>query len=248
MYDDATWPDTDPAACIDSVWPDRQQAMLDLLESYGTVNAAEDDSSARDQLWEEGMEFPDVMAMVAAPQVMNKLVRRGLQVVAESHFDQLLRVFESSDGELRCWAAMTIAEHGLKHSDSQAAKLFMGALNLKGTEQELQVRGFAVQAFGKLKEPGEEIVRAVTQLAKDQDEPQPLRATAIEALMEMGPSAKSAIPVLQQIKENDADSDLRMFAWAALKSVTAESHEHPCGETVAEHMRSLGRGVSERGD
>ena len=66
--------------------------------------------------------------------------------------------------------------------------------------------------------------------------------------MDMGPAAKSAIPALQHIKENDDDSDLRMFAWAALKSVSAPSREHPCGGTVAEHMRSLGGGVLDRDD
>ena len=45
-----------------------------------------------------------------------------------------------------------------------------------------------------------------------------------------------------QVLKNEAENeDLRNFAWSALKSVGAGSREHPCGGTVAEHMRSLYR-------
>jgi hypothetical protein len=53
-------------------------------------------------------------------------------------------------------------------------------------------------------------------------------------------AAANAIPVLESILKNEAeDEDLRNFAWAAIKSVGANSSEHACGGTVAEHMRSL---------
>jgi len=44
---------------------------------------------------------------------------------------------------------------------------------------------------------------------------------------------------LVSIRGEAEDKDLRNFAWAALKSVAADSPEHSCGGTVAEHMRSL---------
>jgi len=92
------------------------------------------------------------------------------------------------------------------------------------------------------------MIEVITHAAEDMSSPQALRSVAIESLMDMGPVAVAAIPVLRTIKETDEDSDLRMFAWAALKSVSADSKDHPSGGTVAEHMRSLGHGVSEPTD
>jgi hypothetical protein len=58
--------------------------------------------------------------------------------------------------------------------------------------------------------------------------------------MDLGPVAAGATPILERVfRDETVDEDLRNFAWAALKSVTAKSPEHPCGGTVAEHMSSL---------
>ena len=82
-------------------------------------------------------------------------------------------------------------------------------------------------------------MQAVAKVAADRRQPQPIRSVAIESLMDMGPAAKSATELLQDIKNNDDDEDLRQFAWAALKCVTAPSRKHPEGGTVADHMRRL---------
>ena len=85
-------------------------------------------------------------------------------------------------------------------------------------------------------------VEALTRVTGDPAESQPLRSYCIEALMDIGPPARSAIPVLERVLRDEAeDEDLRNFAWSALKSVGAGVREHPCGGTMAEHMRSLYR-------
>ena len=248
MYDDATWPDSDPAVCVDSFWSDRKQALQDLIDAYGEVALAEEDSDIRDQLWEEGSEFPGCVAMVAAPQLMSKVILSGLQVIAKSHFDHVLDLFEASQGESRERLAYVIALHGLGSSESRAAKLMLAASAAEFSPGNDNLRSFAFQAFGKLERPSGRMIDTIARAAEDTSSPQPLRSVAIESLMDMGPVAAAAIPVLRAIKETDEDSDLRMFAWAALKSVSAESKDHPSGGTVAEHMRSLGHGVSEPED
>jgi len=248
MYDDATWPDTDPAVCVDSFWSDRKLALQDLIDAYGEVALAEEDSDIRDQLWEEGSEFPGCVAMVAAPQLMSKVILRGLQVIAKSHFDHMLDLFEASQGESQERLAHVIALHGLGSSESRAAKLMLAASTAELSSGNDNLRSFAFQAFGKLEQPSNAMIEVITRAAEDMSSPQALRSVAIESLMDMGPVAAAAIPVLRAIKETDEDSDLRMFAWAALKSVSADSKDHPSGGTVAQHMRSLGRGVSEPTD
>src|SRR5262249_45026946 len=84
-------------------------------------------------------------------------------------------------------------------------------------------------------------VGGLTPGAGDPAESQPLRSYCIEALMDIGPPARSAIPVLERVFRDDEDEDLRNFACSALKSVGIRVREHPCGGTMAEHMRSLYR-------
>ena len=248
MYDDETWPDSDPAVCVDAFWNDRKLALQDFMDAYGEVALAEDDSDTRDQLWEEGSEFPGCVSLVAAPQLMLDVIVRGLLVIAKGHFEHLLDLFEAGQGEIQERLAYVIALHGLGSSESRAAKLILAASAAKFSPGNDNLRSFAFQAFGKLGQPSGAMIDTITRAAEDTSSPQPLRAVAIESLMDMGPVAATAIPVLRDIKEMDEDSDLRMFAWAALKSVSAKSKEHPSGGTVAQHMRSLGHGVSEPTD
>ncbi len=248
MYDDATWPDTDPVVCVDSFWGDRKLALQDLIDAHGEVALTEDDSDARDKLWDEGSEFPGCVAMVAAPQLMLDVIVRGLRVIAKSHFDHMLDLFEASQGESQERLAYVIALHGLGSSESRAAKLLLAASADKFSPGIDNLRSFAFQAFGKLEQPSDAMIDTITRAAEDRGSPQPLRSVAIECLMDMGPVASAAILVLRAIKETDEDSDLRMFAWSALKSVSADGKEHPSGGTIAEHMRSLGHGVSEPED
>jgi HEAT repeat protein len=100
----------------------------------------------------------------------------------------------------------------------------------------------SVRTLGNLGIASAEAVEVLAQVAGASSEAQPLRSYCIEALLDLGPPAVAAISTLEQILKNEAeDEDLRNFAWSALKSVGANSREHPCGGTVAEHMRSLYR-------
>ena len=59
---------------------------------------------------------------------------------------------------------------------------------------------------------------------------------------------KNKPPVRLELMRNSPDEELQQFASAAFKSVTAESEEHACGGTVAEHLRSLYRTEIEKSE
>lgn len=241
MYDDATWPDSDPAACVDACWSDHWQALQDLVQAFAEVNsAAQEGTLFGSALDDEAMEHPSVMAMLAAPEVMISIIQRGISAVARPHAAQLVAWLEQTkDQESASAIVLAIASTKLEQCESVEGQALVDVLtDIKGNYN-AQAKAFAVQGLGKAKQVSEATVQAVVGIAADQGQPQPLRSVAIESLMDMGPAAKSAAPALKKIKESDVDEDLRQFAWAALKSITALQREHPKGGTVAEHMRSL---------
>ena len=104
------------------------------------------------------------------------------------------------------------------------------------------LRCAAAYALGEIGVASPAAVEALARVAGDRAEPQSLRTYSAEALMDLGPAAAAAVPVLERLlRDESEDDDLRHFAWSALKSVGAASREHPCGGTVAGHMRSLYR-------
>lgn len=244
MYDDATWPNSDPMVCVQTVWDDRKTALLDLMAGHSEVINAEANPELTEQLWIEGEEFPNCIAMVAAPTVMSRVLRSGIRAIAAKDFDTILDMFESADCQLRTELANVIAMHGLGTNQSRSSRLLLNSVAASFSDSAVDdnLLCYAFQAFAKLDPPSDEMIDLITKYAADPANSQPLRSIAIEALMDIGPTANRSIPVLQQIKESDGDKDLQRFAWAALKSVAAGERLHPCGGTVAEHMRSLGGG------
>ncbi len=240
MYDDATWPNTDPIVCVDELWGDRWLGLQDLVVAQDEINVAADGGSLfGSDLDDEAMEHPTVMAMLAAPQVITSIISQGINALRTDHWDQLLDWFENATGDTRAAIAMVIASSEIKSSDSRAGKLLILAISDDTDDVSLRTMGYSLHGLGKATAVSDDAVQSVAKIAADRRLPQPIRSVAIESLMDMGPAAKSATELLQDLRENDEDEDLRQFAWAALKSVTASSREHPEGGTVADHMRRL---------
>lgn len=241
MYDDATWPNTDPVVCINELWDDRWLGLQDLVVAQDEVNVAADDGGSLfgTELDGEAMEHPAVMAMLSAPQVMTSVISRGIRALRSDHWEQLLDWFENATGDTRPAIALVIASSSIESTDSRAGKLLIAAINKTTDEDSLRTMNYSLQGLGKAKTVSDHAVQAVAKVAADRHQPQPIRSIAIESLMDMGPAAASATQLLQDIKENDDDEDLRQFAWTALKCVTAPSREHPEGGTVADRMRRL---------
>lgn len=240
MYDDATWPNTDPVVCIDQLWDDHWLALQDLVVAQEEVNVAANEGSLfGSDLDDEAMEHPTVVAMLAAPQVMTSIIARGIKALRNDHWDQLLDWFESANEDTRAAIALVIASSTIINTNPRAEKLLIMAISDDPKGASLRTISYSLQGLGKATAVSDAAVQAVAKVAADRRQPQPIRSVAIEALMDMGPAAKSATELLQEIKKNDEDEDLRKFAWAALKSVAAPSREHPEGGTVADHMRRL---------
>ena len=77
MYDDETWPDTNPEEAIDAVWDNCWQAVLDLAFAHDEVGQAEQDESIKESLWNEADDHLEVVAVLAAPQVMKSVISHG---------------------------------------------------------------------------------------------------------------------------------------------------------------------------
>lgn len=240
MYDDATWPDTDPTACIDEVWEDRYSGLQDLMLAQDEViTAAGEGSLAGSAIAEEGQDHPSVMVMVFAPKIMRSVLSSGIEAVRAECWEKLLDDFEKSRGELQAAIALTIASTEIHNTDSRVERLMIEALENDSDDVLRRTKSYLLQGLGQARAVSEDVVRAVARLAGDRQQSQPIRSYALEALMDMGPAAASATEVLDDIMANEDDEDLKMFAWSALKSVTAPSREHPEGGTVADHLREL---------
>lgn len=239
MYDDATWPDTDPLSAIDQVWADRGEAMSQLVAGFVQAEPAQEDEEVREQMVLESDSFPSVGAMACAPKVLLSLLSKGILVIIEEDLEAILNRFEIGSQREKCVIAFFLAERGISSCKSRAGLMLIDTLGKKKNPEMSDTRCQAARALGKVEDANEALVNLLSALAADRGEIQSVRATCIEALMDLGPIARSSTSMLQRIKEEDEDEDLQMFAWSALKSVTAETKEHPCGGTVAEHMRSL---------
>ncbi len=241
MYDDATWPTTDPVEAVEKVWSDQRLAVSELIDAFVQAEPAPREEEIRDQLWKESEAFDSVGAMVSAPQVLLSLLSKGILAILAENLDSVLSRFESSSDDKKCTIAFFLAERGIISCKSRAGLMLIDTLGDRTNPNLSDTRCQAARALGKVEDADEALVKLLSDLAADTSEKQSIRATCIEALMDIGPTAKSATDILRKIKEEDEDEDLRMFAWSALKSVTAASKEHPCGGTVADHVRSLYR-------
>lgn len=173
---------------------------------------------------------------------MRLVLSAGLQAIGSPVIELLQEWFkELEDVIQKARIAILLSEFGETAADC-VPLLVAEVANSANPKERLYLRCCAAYALGNLEIASAEVIEVLAQVAAASSEAQRLRAYCIEALMDLGPPAAAAIPTLEQILNNEAeDEDLQHFAWAALKSVGAISREHPCGGTIAEHMRSLYR-------
>jgi len=226
------------AEAVANTWSDPNQAARELVLALDQVLNCEGDESATDELIQASEPFA-VGGLAFCLPVMQQQLCNGLKVLGSATMDVTALLFK--DGGRSLQENIAIAWSTLRSvPDGMDAKLIDIVASRKDAEERHAVRCIAAQALGKIGASSDAVVAALGQVASAADEPQSLRAYCIEALMDLGPSAAKAIPALESILRGEVeDEDLRNFAWAALKSVAADSPEHPCGGTIAEHMRSL---------
>jgi hypothetical protein len=228
-------------AVINDLWPDLEAAAQELAEAYLEVEFADANESARDALVRESERYR-IGALACHLSAMQGVLLAGLEAIGAPAIEFIARRFkESGDAALQTVIALLLARLG-SAAAACVPLLLAEVANSATPEKRFRLRQAAAYALGKLDVASPEVVETLAQLAGADSEAQALRSFCIEALMDLGPAAAAAIPVLERVLKNEAeDEDLRNFAWSALKSVGAPSREHPCGGTVAEHMRSLYR-------
>jgi hypothetical protein len=227
---------------VADLWPATEQAVRELAGGWLEVKCAEEDEADRSALVAAGRKYDPSGLLNCCLPLMRQVLGAGLRAIGQPAVEFLhLRFAESGDLVERAGVALLLAEFG----DAAAVSVPLLAAEVADPvdrEGRHLLRCAAATALGEIDVPSAEVVGALTRVAGDGAEPQPLRAYCVEALMDLGPAAAASIPVLEGIFRDDGEGeDLRMFAWSALKSVGAESREHGCGGTVAEHMRSLYR-------
>ena len=244
------YPESDLGEVVARLWPDREGAARDLAAAWTEVKAAEEDEADRQALLSASAGY-NVGGLPCCLPVMRQVLAAGLLTVGRPAVEFLQRRFaESSDSVERAGVALLLGEFGA--AAAGIAPLLAAVLaepDPDGGRRSLRVA--AAYTLGEIGAATDEdeaevalagAVEVLIRVAGDSVESQPLRSYCIEALLDIGPPARSAIPVLERILRDDtADDDLRHFAWSALKSVGAPFRDHPCGGTVAEHMRSLYR-------
>lgn len=240
MYHDSTWPNPDPGECVAAVWEAPANAIADLSDAYFELLDAEANDGIYQQLSDEALEHFDVAILFIREHfsITKKLLLNGFNV-HEGGVSLLLETYTSGDASLKANIALMLPQ--VRGAEEGVSILTENILRHSAEESDEASRRAAAFALGKIARGSKEAVDALVIVAQNANESQAIRSFCIEALMDMGPDAKSATEILQEIYLRDKDEDMRMFAWAALKSVTASSTEHPCGGTVAEHMRSLYR-------
>jgi hypothetical protein len=226
---------------INDLWPDLERAAQELAQAHLEVQIAMEDEAARDALVSTSERY-HVGGLPFYLQAMQMVLSAGVQAIGTLAIELLQRWFKASEDVVqKANCALLLADFGEAAAGSApllVAELANSAMPVEG----FNLRCATAYALGKLVLASEEVVEALSKVAGAGGEAQPLRSYCIEALMDLGPTAAAAIPVLEQVWKNEAeDEDLRNFAWSALKSVGASSREHPCGGTMAEHMRSLYR-------
>lgn len=226
---------------VNDLWPDLERAAQELAEAYLEVKIADEDDTDRDALVSASERYR-VGGLPFCLPAMLQVLMAGLQSIGTPAIQWLQRWFKESEDVVRkAGIALLLAEFG-EAAAACVPLLADEVANSAKTKQRFNLRCAAAFALGKLEVASPEVVEALAHVAGASGEAQPLRSYCIEALMDLGPPAAAAIPVLELLLKNEAeDQDLRNFAWSALKSVGTVSREHPCGGTVAEHMRSLYR-------
>ena len=241
MYDDETWPNPDAGECIKACWEDGGSVISDLFDAYSILLEANCNEEVYRQLEKKSDEYVEVGALFIRGHlpIAASLLVQGQKVQGKAAVDFLVQQFETGGDEVKGHAAFMLAELGPMESKAKAA--LVAVLDGELGKSVENVRRAAALALGRIGDASSEVVKALADVAGDANETQSLRSYCIEALMDLGPAASSSATVLRQVFHNDEDENLRHFAWAALKSVTASSEDHESGGTVAEHMRSLYR-------
>jgi hypothetical protein len=226
---------------INGLWPDLERAAQELAEAYLEVKTAEEDEPSRDALVSVSERYR-VGGLPFCLPAMRNVLSEGLQAIGAPAIELLLGWFQAAEDAVRkAGVTILLAEFG-EAAAGCVPLLVAEVVNPAKPKERLGVRCAAAYALGVLDVASPEVVESLAQVAGASGEAQPLRSYCIEALMDLGPAAAAAIPVLEQVLKNEAeDEDLRNFAWSALKSVGAGAREHPCGGTMAQHMRSLYR-------
>jgi hypothetical protein len=237
-------PEQDIRAAVDDMWADAGTAAAELIEAWMEIDVAEDNESGKAEFL-SACEAHGLGDLPNYCRVVRDLLYEGVRAVsapAGDFFYNLLR--QSADLGRKTQSVRML--YGLRDAAAASVPLLVAELaDSADPDERLSLRGFSAAVLGKLDLASPEVVEVLARVAADRGEYQPLRSYCIEALMDLGPAAAAAIPVLREIKANDEDDDLRHFAWSALKSVRAASREHPCGGTVADHMRSLYHAVQD---
>ncbi|MEO2013183.1 MAG: hypothetical protein ABGZ53_02315 [Fuerstiella sp.] len=225
-------------AAVSNVWSDQERAVTELVMAVDHVLNCEVDEIATEKLIEASEPFA-VGALPFYLSVMRRQLCDGLENLGSVTTEMSERLFLEGDLSLQENIAIIWGMLG-SAPDVADSRLIEAAVSREDAEERHSFRCVAAQTLGKIKSSSAAVIDGLAKVAIDADEPQSLRAYCVESLMDIGPSAAEAIPALRSIQTDDTeDEDLRNFAWAALKSVSANSSEHPCGGTVAEHMRSL---------
>jgi hypothetical protein len=230
-------------AAVGDVWADAAAAAAELIEAWMEVDIVEDDESAK-AAFLSVCEAHDLGELPSCG-VTKELLLEGVHTVSGPAGDFLRGLLRQSADVGRKTQSVRLL-YGLRDSAASSVPLLVAELaDSADPHERLSLRVFSAAALGEFDIASPDVVEVLARVAADEGEYQPLRSYCIEALMDLGPGAAAAIPVLREIKDHDEDDDLRHFAWSALKSVSAASREHPCGGTVAEHLRSLYMGVQD---
>ena len=234
----------EPRAAIVSIWPDRHKAARELFFAIEHVSKCEEDEAAVHELIESSEPFL-VGGLPFCLQAMRKVLDDGLRAISAETLDVTQGLL--SDADLTRKADIALTWGNLGKTGSRCLPDLVGFLDSREkTVEQHALRCAAAFAIGKIGVVTDAAIDVLSRVAQAANEPQSLRSYCIETLMDLGPGAASATPILESIFQNESeDEDLRQFAWGALKSVTAGSAEHPCGGTVAEHIRSLYTTVSQ---
>ena len=225
-----------------------QEAVRDIVAAAKQVEWCDEDTDL------EYVLLDDVMTMIGDSEDYGRakyLFQYPLHMVLEYYYaslkalgavmtDEFERIINQTDNpRARPYLYKVVA--GLGEVGAPLHHLLVAEVVNRGDREKRELaRISAATALGKTGPANDEVVASLVKVAESHEEWQPLRTVCIEALMDLGPDAKAAVPALQRIREDEtAGKDLHMFAWAALKSVTADSKWHSSGVTVADHMRSL---------
>jgi len=254
---------------LTEIWSNDGTAVEELIAAAVQAREAQEDeaemaqlnddcaSCLHEELLSEGVPENEIRNLMSDDEMVEELVSdvcgaffcelpdqllEALRVVPDVTLKALLRDLgsETCSNEWRCKLILLAVE--LQMSNDVIGEVIRELTNRADLEDRFAIRYAAAWALGKSQSSSPQVVDALIAVADDRSESQPMRSYCIEALMDLGLAAAKAVPVLRRIHHDKSEGeDLNQFAWAALKSITADDIEHPCGGTVAEHMRNLYR-------